>query len=400
MDHSIPNNCDRNACTSSTWTLPTAAVSSSSPPDDISLFLQQILLRSSSSAPHSSLLSPSPSIFSELTCNIRAFTPSTHNIPPPYGPSNAVPDEISAVDSSEQFANSSSSGVLHDPLRSCPTPIPPNASSTLVGASDHNENDEFDCESEEGLEALVEEHPTKPNPRSSSKRSRAAEVHNLSEKRRRSRINEKMKALQNLIPNSNKTDKASMLDEAIEYLKQLQLQVQMLSMRNGLSLHPMNLPGSLQYLQLSHMRMDFGEENRSMSSDQERPNQIFLSLPDQKTASIHPFMSDIGRTNAETPFELTPPIQAQLVPFYLSESSKSKEICSRDVLRGDHQVNMNVSQSETTPFMSHPCNISAPPDLQGLRNCVSVEPSIIEGNRSALTQEVQLKQQSCNDQHC
>ena len=78
--------------------------------------------------------------------------------------------------------------------------------------------------------------------------------------RRRSRINEKMKALQNLIPNSNKvhkyiryqlcslqslirsnllglifyffffkcrqTDKASMLDEAIEYLKQLQLQVQ------------------------------------------------------------------------------------------------------------------------------------------------------------------------------
>ncbi|KAL3634158.1 hypothetical protein CASFOL_021212 [Castilleja foliolosa] len=72
----------------------------------------------------------------------------------------------------------------------------------------------------------------------SSKRSRAAEVHNLSEKRRRSRINEKLKALQSLVPNSNKTDKASMLDETIEYLKQLQLQVQMLSMRNGLSIHP------------------------------------------------------------------------------------------------------------------------------------------------------------------
>ncbi|KAG2591227.1 hypothetical protein PVAP13_5NG436940 [Panicum virgatum] len=39
---------------------------------------------------------------------------------------------------------------------------------------------------------------------------------------RRSKINKKMKALQSLIPNSNKT----MLDEAIEYLKQLQLQVQ------------------------------------------------------------------------------------------------------------------------------------------------------------------------------
>ncbi|RZB57443.1 Protein MAINTENANCE OF MERISTEMS isoform B [Glycine soja] len=44
--------------------------------------------------------------------------------------------------------------------------------------------------------------------------------------RRRSRIKEKMKALQNLIPNSNKTNKALMLDEAIEYLKQLQLQEQ------------------------------------------------------------------------------------------------------------------------------------------------------------------------------
>ncbi|KAG4930865.1 hypothetical protein GLYMA_17G180800v4 [Glycine max] len=61
---------------------------------------------------------------------------------------------------------------------------------------------------------------------SSSKRSRAVEFHNLYEKRRRSRIKEKMKALQNLIPNSNKTNKALMLDEAIEYLKQLQLQEQ------------------------------------------------------------------------------------------------------------------------------------------------------------------------------
>ncbi|XP_025805662.1 transcription factor PHYTOCHROME INTERACTING FACTOR-LIKE 13-like isoform X2 [Panicum hallii] len=60
-----------------------------------------------------------------------------------------------------------------------------------------------------------------------AKRRRAAEVHNLSERRRRDRINEKMKTLQELIPHCNKTDKASMLDEAIEYLKSLQLQLQM-----------------------------------------------------------------------------------------------------------------------------------------------------------------------------
>ncbi|KAL1196520.1 Transcription factor ALC [Cardamine amara subsp. amara] len=74
------------------------------------------------------------------------------------------------------------------------------------------------------------------------KRNIDAQFHNLSEKRRRSKINEKMKALQKLIPNSNKTDKASMLDEAIEYLKQLQLQVQTLAVMNGLGLNPMRLP--------------------------------------------------------------------------------------------------------------------------------------------------------------
>ncbi|KAI3460191.1 hypothetical protein Pfo_016854 [Paulownia fortunei] len=93
----------------------------------------------------------------------------------------------------------------------------------------------------------------------SSKRSRAAEVHNLSEKKRRSRINEKLKALQSLIPNSNKTDKASMLDEAIEYLKQLQLQVQMLTMRNGLSLHPGYSLGSLQSMLVPPSRLELDE---------------------------------------------------------------------------------------------------------------------------------------------
>jgi hypothetical protein len=39
-----------------------------------------------------------------------------------------------------------------------------------------------------------------------------------------------MKALQELVPNSNKTDKASMLDEIIDYVKFLQLQVKILSM--------------------------------------------------------------------------------------------------------------------------------------------------------------------------
>lgn len=82
-----------------------------------------------------------------------------------------------------------------------------------------------------------------------------------------------MKALQKLIPNSNKTDKASMLDEAIEYLKQLQLQVQMLTVRNGLSLYPPDLQpppagagaGLQSTNQASHFRRAFGQENGQSS---------------------------------------------------------------------------------------------------------------------------------------
>ncbi|XP_042381213.1 transcription factor PIF3-like isoform X2 [Zingiber officinale] len=96
------------------------------------------------------------------------------------------------------------------------------------------ELDSLDCDLEDAAEVSDDPAKVPPTRSSSSKRNRAAEVHNLSEKRRRSRINEKMKALQSLIPNSSKTDKASMLDEAIEYLKQLQLQVQDILTREGI----------------------------------------------------------------------------------------------------------------------------------------------------------------------
>ncbi|KFK40384.1 hypothetical protein AALP_AA3G366400 [Arabis alpina] len=87
-----------------------------------------------------------------------------------------------------------------------------------------------------------------------TKRSRAAQVHNLSERKRRDRINERMKALQELIPRCNKSDKASMLDEAIEYMKSLQLQIQMMSM--GCGMMPMMYTGMQQYM--PHMAMGMG----------------------------------------------------------------------------------------------------------------------------------------------
>ncbi|XP_077253278.1 transcription factor PIF4-like [Tasmannia lanceolata] len=114
--------------------------------------------------------------------------------------------------------------------------------------------DGSDCQSEEAEYESVETKKAAKRP-ASARRSRAAEVHNLSERRRRDRINEKMKALQELIPHCNKSDKSSMLDEAIEYLKSLQLQVQIMWMRNGMA--PMMYPGVQHYI--SHMCMGMGQ---------------------------------------------------------------------------------------------------------------------------------------------
>ncbi|CAN6477899.1 unnamed protein product [Victoria cruziana] len=56
-----------------------------------------------------------------------------------------------------------------------------------------------------------------------------------------------MKALQKLVPNSSKTDKASVLDEVIEYLKQLQATVQIMSQTN---MQQMMMPMNMQQLQM------------------------------------------------------------------------------------------------------------------------------------------------------
>ncbi|OIV91066.1 hypothetical protein TanjilG_17026 [Lupinus angustifolius] len=143
--------------------------------------------------------------------------------------------------------------------------------------------------------------------RTGIKRSRAAEVHNLSERRRRDRINDKMHALQELIPNCNKVDKASMLDEAIEYLKTLQLQVQMMSTGAGLYMHPMMIPPGMQHMHVPNtasfspigvgmqMRMGYGMGMPDMNGGSSRfpmihmPQMQGLPMPMPHTP-VFPFL--------------------------------------------------------------------------------------------------------------
>ncbi|KAL2460646.1 Transcription factor PIF3 [Abeliophyllum distichum] len=160
--------------------------------------------------------------------------------------SNGVPDSERTVEpvvaSSSVGSGNSADRASYDQIHNCKRKF--------------RENEESDCPSDdietESISVSVKK-ATSAREGTGSKRSRAAEVHNLSERRRRDRINEKMRALQELIPNCNKADKASMLDEAIEYLKTLQLQVQIMSMGAGLCMPPMMFPPGMQHIHPAHM---------------------------------------------------------------------------------------------------------------------------------------------------
>uniref|UniRef100_A0A0E0E792 BHLH domain-containing protein n=2 Tax=Oryza meridionalis TaxID=40149 RepID=A0A0E0E792_9ORYZ len=135
---------------------------------------------------------------------------------------------------------------------------------------------------------------TRPSKRPAAKRrTRAAEVHNLSERRRRDRINEKLRALQELVPHCNKTDKASILDEAIEYLKSLQMQIQIMWMTTGIA--PMMFPGAHQLMPPMGMGLNTacmpGAQAQGLNQMQRTTYYMNNSLPNQMPQIPSPVMS-------------------------------------------------------------------------------------------------------------
>ncbi|KAK4765853.1 hypothetical protein SAY87_007495 [Trapa incisa] len=158
--------------------------------------------------------------------------------------------ETAVCEGSTTLSPGGSSASAEPPAQKPPS-LPPPEDRKRKG----READDGDCQSED-VDLEYADGKKYARGSTSTKRSRAAEVHNMSERRRRDRINEKMRALQELIPHCNKADKASMLDEAIEYLKSLQLQVQMMSM--GCGMVPMMIPGVPMYMPNMSMGMGMG----------------------------------------------------------------------------------------------------------------------------------------------
>ncbi|PWZ38823.1 hypothetical protein Zm00014a_028739 [Zea mays] len=149
-----------------------------------------------------------------------------------------------------------------------------------------------------------------------TRRSRSAEFHNFSERRRRDKINEKLKALQELLPNCNKTDKVSMLDEAIDYLKSLQLQLQMLVMGKGMSpVVPLELQQYMHYItadpaQLPPLRP---------SGQQPRQFQITQANPQRQSNVESDFLSQMQNLHSSEPPQnfLRPPKLQLYTPIFL-----------------------------------------------------------------------------------
>ncbi|XAR50005.1 hypothetical protein NMG60_11004206 [Bertholletia excelsa] len=157
----------------------------------------------------------------------------------------------------------------------------------------------------------------------STRRNRAAAVHNLSERRRRDRINQKMKALQKLVPNASKTDKASMLDEVIDYLKQLQAQVQILSTARNMPQMMMMQP-QIQMALLAQMGIGMGMGGMGML---DMSATMARAAPQSLPSLLHPQAPIAGPSPVFLPPFISPPnmipahSQAQTTPNSATNSS-------------------------------------------------------------------------------
>ncbi|MCL7051007.1 hypothetical protein MKW94_011519 [Papaver nudicaule] len=89
------------------------------------------------------------------------------------------------------------------------------------------------CSSEEDSNSSQEEPKESSvinmNGKARASRGSATDPQSLYARKRRERINERLRVLQNIVPNGTKVDISTMLEEAVDYVKFLQLQIKLLS---------------------------------------------------------------------------------------------------------------------------------------------------------------------------
>ncbi|GAB4852311.1 hypothetical protein Ancab_016503 [Ancistrocladus abbreviatus] len=100
------------------------------------------------------------------------------------------------------------------------------SSSSDISDNESNASDEAN----EGVNHEPKEAPVlNSHGKKRASRGAATDPQSLYARRRRERINQRLKILQNLVPNGTKVDISTMLEEAVHYVKFLQLQIRLLS---------------------------------------------------------------------------------------------------------------------------------------------------------------------------
>ncbi|KAB5568871.1 hypothetical protein DKX38_002664 [Salix brachista] len=97
---------------------------------------------------------------------------------------------------------------------------PDGQSSRSCSSEDENASQDSDSKVSEALNS---------NGKTRATRGAATDPQSLYARKRRERINERLKILQNLVPNGTKVDISTMLEDAVHYVKFLQLQIKLLS---------------------------------------------------------------------------------------------------------------------------------------------------------------------------
>ncbi|KAL0348303.1 UNVERIFIED_CONTAM: Transcription factor [Sesamum angustifolium] len=123
---------------------------------------------------------------------------------------------VKVDDQNDEDINNNTSSMLHRQSSSgCCSEDDSNASQELNGVASSS--------SSKGSGALNLSGKTRAS------RGSATDPQSLYARKRRERINERLRILQNLVPNGTKVDISTMLEEAVQYVKFLQLQIKLLS---------------------------------------------------------------------------------------------------------------------------------------------------------------------------
>lgn len=185
-----------------------------------------------------------------------------------------------------------------------------------------------------------------------------------------------------------------MLDDAIEYLKQLQLQVQMLSMRNGLCLPPPNLSGAPEALAPSEMCASLNQSGVKASNpgvvllpanqmpvahhsfgppnhDRHEKTLVLQSVPTSSTTVEPQFLQEPAQPNLQTfELDLHPEMifkEDMMLKYRLTSAQETTSLPGHEVKPARQETCMvNSGRFDRGPLRKEPAQDKMPKDTESI----------------------------------